>query len=107
VRFPAEQPADRGSSSTRWAWARWSYVALIILGGLALAPLSLPILSPEAYIRYQRALGFEPPKTENQNTGPLPQHFADEFGWEDMTREVAKVYNSLPPEERAHRNLRE
>ncbi len=77
------------------------YVALIILTGAALAPLSLPILSPESYIRYQRALGFEPPKAENQNTGPLPQHFADEFGWEDMTSEVAKVYNALPPDERA------
>jgi len=74
---------------------------LIILAGTALAPLTIPVLSPEAYIRYQDALGFEPPKSENQSTGPLPQHFADEFGWEDMAREVAKVYNSLPPEERA------
>jgi hypothetical protein len=83
------------------SWYRWVYVGSIILVGAALAPLSAPILPPETYIRYQNALGFEPPKTENQNTGPLPQHFADEFGWEDMTREVAKVYNSLPPEERA------
>jgi hypothetical protein len=77
------------------------YVALIILGCVALAPLSMPVLSPETYIRYQRALGLEPSKAENQNTGPLPQYFADEFGWEDMVREVAQVYNSLPPEERA------
>ena len=80
---------------------RWLYVALIILAGAALAPLSLPILSPETYIRYQHALGIEPSKTENQDTGPLPQHFADEFGWEEMTRAVAEVYNSLPPDERA------
>jgi len=77
------------------------YVALIILSSAALAPLSSPILSPEAYLRYQKALGLEPPKAENQPTGPLPQFFADEFGWEDMTREVAKVYNALPPDERA------
>jgi hypothetical protein len=82
-------------------WCRWAYVAAIVLAGVALAPLSAPILSPETYIRYQSALGFEPSKAENQDTGPLPQHFADEFGWEDMTREVAKVYNSLPTEERA------
>ena len=86
---------------SRWTWTRWVYVMAIILSSAALAPLSLPILSPENYIRYQRALGFEPPKAENQNTGPLPQHFADEFGWEEMTREVAKVYNALPPDERA------
>ncbi len=77
------------------------YVALIILISAALAPLSAPILSPEAYVRYQKTLGLEPPKAENQPTGPLPQFFADEFGWEDMVREVAKVYNALPPDERA------
>ena len=98
---------DGGSSSivekgvVRWRWIRYVYVALIIIAGAALAPLSLPILAPETYIRYQKALGIEPSKAENQETGPLPQHFADEFGWEDMTRAVAEVYNSLPPEERA------
>jgi hypothetical protein len=58
-------------------------------------------LSPEKYIRYQKALGTEPLKAENQPTGPLPQHFADEFGWEEMAREVGRIYNALPPEQRA------
>ncbi len=80
---------------------RWIYTAAIILTGAALAPLSSPILSPENYIRYQKAIGIEPSKAENQETGPLPQYFADEFGWEDMTRAVAEVYNRLPPDERA------
>jgi hypothetical protein len=31
----------------------------------------------------------------------LPQYFADEFGWKEMVEQVARVYNSLPPEERA------
>ena len=84
-----------------YAWCRWLYVSVIIVAGAALAPLSSPILSPEAYIRYQKRLGIELLKSENQDTGPLPQYFADEFGWEDMTRAVADVYNSLPPEERA------
>ncbi|HWC18508.1 MAG TPA: hypothetical protein VG498_15910, partial [Terriglobales bacterium] len=43
---------------------------------------------------------LEPPKAENQNNGPLPQYFADEFGWEDMVRKVAGIYNSLPADER-------
>jgi hypothetical protein len=83
------------------SFLRVIYVALIVIVGAAFAPLSAPILSPESYIRYQHALGIEPPKAENQPTGPLPQHFADEFGWEEMAREVAKVYNSLPSEERS------
>jgi hypothetical protein len=83
------------------AWCRWVYIVAIIVAGAALAPLSSPILSPEAYIRYQKKLGIEPAKSENQETGPLPQYFADEFGWEDMARRVAEVYNGLPPDERA------
>lgn len=82
-------------------WLRPVYVALIVVAGAVLLPTVLPVLPVETYIRYQKVLGFEPPKTENQNTGPLPQYFADEFGWEDMTREVARVYQSLSPEERA------
>ena len=94
-------PVDLPTAPASCSWLRVVYVAIIILGGVTLAPLSVPILSPETYLRYQQALGFEPSKTEHQDTGPLPQYFADEFGWEDMTRAVAQVYNSLSPEERA------
>jgi hypothetical protein len=31
----------------------------------------------------------------------LPQPMGDQFGWPEMAREVAGMYNSLPPEERA------
>src|ERR1700721_3771068 len=40
-------------------------------------------------------------RTEGQDAGPLPQHFGDEFGWEEMVAATAQVYNVLPPEERA------
>jgi hypothetical protein len=80
---------------------RVAYATLVIVAGAALAPLSVPILSPEGFLRYQKALRLEPPKAENQNNGPLPQYFADEFGWEDMVREVARIYHGLPAEEQA------
>ena len=64
-------------------------------------PLSVPLLSPENFLRYQNALGLKPPEIEHQQNGPLPQWYADEFGWQEMVEKVAKVYNSLPPEERA------
>jgi hypothetical protein len=82
-------------------WLRPVCVATIVIVAAILAPLSVPVLSEENYVRYQTALGFEPPKAENQATGPLPQHFADEHGWEEMARKVADVYNALPPEQRA------
>ena len=82
-------------------WARIIYVALVIAVGALLLPFSAPVLSPENYLRYQKTLGIQPPAFENQRNGPLPQWYADEFGWTEMVEKVARVYNSLPPEERA------
>jgi Dolichyl-phosphate-mannose-protein mannosyltransferase len=98
--FAAGAVAFETLARERWRWSKPIYVALIIITTIALAPLSAPILSPPAYVEYQRMLGLEPPRAEHQRTGPLPQYFSDEFGWEEMTREVAKIYNNLPPEER-------
>jgi len=83
-------------SSRMWKRVRLAYVLAILFFGFALAPLTAPILSVEKYLRYKNLLGLEPMRSENQQTGLLPQYFADEFGWEEMTREVARVYNSLP-----------
>jgi len=99
--FAAGAVGFEGFSQNRWRWSRAAYLGVVVLGGLALLPLSVPVLSPETFIRYQKAIGIEPPKAENQNNGPLPQYFADEFGWEEMVRKVAAVYNSLPQDERA------
>ena len=74
---------------------------LLVIGGAIIAPMAVPILPPESYLRYQKMLGFEPPREEVGHTAELPQHFADRFGWEAMVAEVAKVYNSLSPEDRA------
>jgi len=82
-------------------WARSIYVGLVIVVGVLLLPFSVPVLSPEGYLRYQKTLGFQPSEFEHQQNGPLPQWFADEFGWQEMVEKVAKVYNSLPAEERA------
>jgi hypothetical protein len=81
-------------------WVRGVYVALVIAAGAVLMPFSVPILSPESFLRYQKALGFQLSEIEHQQNGPLPQWYADEFGWQEMVEKVAQVYNSLPPAER-------
>ena len=58
----------------------------------------IPVLPPETYIRYTKALHLAPPAIETHKLGPLPQIFADQFGWEEMAATVARFYNSLPPE---------
>lgn len=73
---------------------------LLVASGAALAPLSLPVLSPESFSRYSRALGLTPTSGERHATAALPQHFADMHGWDALVAEVARVWTSLPAEER-------
>ena len=61
----------------------------------------VPMLPPETLIRYQKALGMAPPRIEMHRQGPLHQLMADRFGWPEMAAEVARIYHSLPPEDRA------
>jgi hypothetical protein len=88
------------TTNAKWKWTRVVYALLMVGSTIILAPTVSPILSPENAIVYQKKLGFEPPKAENQRTGPLPQYFADEFGWREMAEATARVYKSLSPEER-------
>ncbi len=76
----------------------WVFAFLILVGGAIAAPLALPILTPEKYLAYQRALGVRPQATEVSHTSEMPQIFADQFGWEEMVQRVARYYNSLPPD---------
>jgi hypothetical protein len=85
----------------RLRWVPWAYGAPMVLIGAVLAPLSVPVLPVETYIRYSQALHLEPPKIETFKLGPLPQLYADQFGWEEMAATVARFYNRLPPEVRA------
>lgn len=85
----------------RWTWARIAYPALVAGFGVVLAPIAIPLLPPETYIRYSQALHLEQPRIENNQLGPLPQIFADQFGWEEMAATVAGVYNRLPADVRA------
>jgi dolichyl-phosphate-mannose-protein mannosyltransferase len=85
----------------RHAWLKLAYPALMVAAGVVFSPLAIPVLPPETYIQYTKALHLQPPRVETHELGPLPQLYADQFGWEEMTATVARVYNSLPPEVRA------
>lgn len=80
-------------------WLTAGYLALMIAGGIILAPTGLPVLSPESYVKYERSLHLAPPDLETAATGTLPQLYADRFGWPEMAQKTAEVYRSLTPEE--------
>ncbi len=93
--FWAEKLAAR-----KWLWAR-AAVAVVVVTSLYVLPLAMPVLSPEKFIEFSESLGMTRSAGERHDVGPLPQHYADMFGWEEMAAEVARVYETLPPEDRA------
>jgi hypothetical protein len=84
-----------------WRWIGAAYAALLALSGAVMTPLWVPLLPPETLIRYSQAIGMSQPRIENHQLGALPQLMADRFGWPEMAAEVARVYRSLPPADRA------
>jgi hypothetical protein len=82
-------------------WPKAAMITFIVINGALLAPLMLPLLSPEKYVAYGRALHYIPPKQETHQESQWPQPWADQFGWPELVSQVAQIYNSLPPEERS------
>jgi len=82
-------------------WPKVLVVGVVIITGAILAPLMLPLLSPNSYVAYTRKLGLKPTKREVHEHGQLPQVFGDQIGWPELVGQVAQAYNSLPPEQRA------
>lgn len=80
-------------------WVQPVLIVFIIVPTLLLCPITLPILQPESSMAWMKTLGIEANSGENHEMGPLPQHYADMFGWEEMAEKVAEVYNTLSPEE--------
>ena len=82
-------------------WLKAVYPVLMLAFAVLALPLALPVLPVERFIEYEKALGFTPKPEEHSALGPLPQGYADEFGWEEMVAGVAKMYHSLTPEEQS------
>ncbi|MBX7258020.1 MAG: glycosyltransferase family 39 protein [Candidatus Hydrogenedentes bacterium] len=73
----------------------------VALSGIALLPLSAPVLPIETFLAYARATHIQPPRQELSHTDEIPQHFGDRFGWPEMVEFVAKAYDALPEADRA------
>jgi hypothetical protein len=86
-------------------WPKLAVLAWVVAAGALVAPAILPILSPEKLLAYQRRIGAAPPKTEVRHEGPLEQRLGDQFGWEELVADVARIYRSLPPEERSRTGI--
>jgi 4-amino-4-deoxy-L-arabinose transferase-like glycosyltransferase len=92
---------ERWSSRARLRWTRPALLVLIVALSAAVAPFAVAVLPVDRLVSFAGRLGIEPPAGERQEMGLLPQHFADQFGWEGLTRTVATVYQGLSEADRA------
>jgi hypothetical protein len=84
-----------------WTWLKAAYVTALLVAGVILAPFSyFPMLTVNQYLSYSKFMHLAPPRIENQTEGPLPQLYADQFGWKEMAQVVADAYFRLSAEDR-------
>jgi hypothetical protein len=90
----------------RWTAVRYAYAALVVAGGLAFAPIALPIFSEDGYIAYRHAVGtalhLSIAESETGKRAALPQYLADMHGWREIADRVAVAERLLTADERAH-----
>jgi len=92
---------ESGIVRTRQTWLRPAIIVLLIAGGAWLAPLVVPVFSVDHFISYMNSLPFKVPRSEHSHERALlPQHYADQFGWEEMTAMTAQAWARVPPQER-------
>jgi hypothetical protein len=92
--------ALEGWTKARVRWLRPVLTVLVVVVGLAIAPLGRPVLPVDDFVRYAAAIGIEAAPEERHEMGRLPQFFADMHGWREMAETVAGVVRSLPEKER-------
>jgi hypothetical protein len=87
--------------NTRLAWLKPVIVTLLLASGAHLAPVVVPILSPDVFLAYMKYLPMKLPVMEHSHArAALPQWYADQFGWREIVAETAKAYNQLSAAER-------
>jgi 4-amino-4-deoxy-L-arabinose transferase-like glycosyltransferase len=90
-----------GNTGSRRGWLKPVIVIVLLASGAHLAPVTVPILSPDNFIDYTKTLPMKLPVMEHSHArAALPQWYADQFGWEEIVAETALAWNRLSPDER-------
>lgn len=83
-------------------WLKPLIVAILLAAGAWFVPVVVPVLPVDAFLVYLDKLPFDVPRSEHGfERARLPQHYADQFGWEELTSMTAVAWNRLDESERA------
>lgn len=85
----------------RQFWIKPVLTILLLAGGAVFAPLAMPILPIESLVPYMQRLPIKVPHTEHGHERvALPQHYADQFGWDEIVEKTNQAWQKLPPADR-------
>jgi 4-amino-4-deoxy-L-arabinose transferase-like glycosyltransferase len=94
IDFAFDRPAN--------TWLKPVIAIVLLAGGAHLAPVTVPMLSPDHFIAYAKTLPFKLPVMEHGlDRAVLPQWYADQFGWQEIVDETALAWNQIPQAERS------
>jgi hypothetical protein len=85
----------------RLPWLKPVVVILLLANGAYLAPIVIPVLSPDRFLAYAKYLPMKLPVMEHAHArAALPQWYSDQFGWKEIADEAVVAWNRIPAEER-------
>jgi hypothetical protein len=100
-RIQGRETASLKTGRSLRAWLKPAIIIVLLASGAHLAPVVVPVLSPDKFIAYVKYLPMKLPVMEHSHArAVLPQWYADQFGWEEIVDETAKAYDRLSPAER-------
>lgn len=92
---------ELGVERIRQAWLKPAMIVLLLAAGAWFAPLVVPVLPVDQFVGYLNKMPFKPPRSEHSHEHALlPQHYADQFGWEELAAKTAEAWSRLTPSER-------
>lgn len=80
------------------------FETVLLVIAILVLPMAIPVLRPPTWLTYTKAMHLygKSGNTETAPTGPLPQFYADRFGWQQEVDLVNRAYTSLSPIDRDH-----
>ena len=92
---------DNAIDRVRQLWLKPLLVALSLVSGAIFAPLAMPLLPIDQFISYMNWLPVKVPRSEHSHErAVLPQHYADQFGWDEIVAKTAEAWNKIPAADR-------
>jgi Dolichyl-phosphate-mannose-protein mannosyltransferase len=102
IDFALDGETNDTATKPRWQWLKPAIAVILIVNGIILAPITVPVLSPEGFLAYAKKLPFKLPIMEHSHArAALPQWYSDQFGWKKIADEAVVAWNQLPANERS------